>query len=180
MKRMLLAVLLLSACREEAVLPDPVALTPEAVGHYCQMNLLEHPGPKAQVHLKGIEAPLFFSQVRDAIAYQRMPEQAAEIAAVYVNDVGTAPSWDRAGQAGWVAAEAAFYVVGSDRSGGMGAPEFVPFADRSEADRFAAKHGGRVAELASVGDAEVLAPVEVDAGSEADFADSLRRLSQKE
>ncbi|WP_409998019.1 nitrous oxide reductase accessory protein NosL, partial [Escherichia coli] len=25
-------------------------MTEEALGHYCQMNLTEHPGPKAQVH----------------------------------------------------------------------------------------------------------------------------------
>ncbi|MDZ4093708.1 MAG: nitrous oxide reductase accessory protein NosL, partial [Paracoccaceae bacterium] len=74
----------LAACREDAPLPGPVAMTAEAVGHYCQMGILEHPGPKAQVHLDGLPAPLFFSQVRDAVAYQRMPEQSGRIIAIYV------------------------------------------------------------------------------------------------
>jgi nitrous oxide reductase accessory protein NosL len=29
-------------------------MTEEAVGHFCQMELLEHPGPKAQAHLDGL------------------------------------------------------------------------------------------------------------------------------
>ena len=76
---MLLAALLaVSACKEE-VKQDvtPQELTAQTLGHYCQMNLLEHPGPKAQVHLQGMPAPLFFSQVRDAIAFMRAPEQIA-------------------------------------------------------------------------------------------------------
>ena len=95
MKRLLL-VLLLAACRTEPDAPPPTAMTAESVGHYCQMNLLEHPGPKAQVFLEGSSAPLFFSQVRDAIAYMRAPEQVAPILAVYVNDMGRAgATWER-------------------------------------------------------------------------------------
>ena len=56
------AVLLLGACRQDsAALPDPVPLTPEAVGYFCQMNLLEHDGPKAQLYLKQFPQPLFVS-----------------------------------------------------------------------------------------------------------------------
>ena len=46
------ALMLLSACKEEvAQNTAPQDMTPETLGHYCQMNLLEHPGPKAQVFL---------------------------------------------------------------------------------------------------------------------------------
>ena len=39
-----------------------VALTPDAMGHFCQMNLLEHPGPKGQVHLEGLPGtPLYLA-----------------------------------------------------------------------------------------------------------------------
>ena len=60
MKRMVLAALLLAACQEEVVQnTDPLPLTPETLGHFCQMNLLEHEGPKGQVHLDGLPgAPL--------------------------------------------------------------------------------------------------------------------------
>ena len=118
----LLATLSLAACKEEAATPPPpVALTAQAVGHYCQMDLLEHPGPKAQVHLDGLPDPLFFSQVRDAIAYQRMPEQSHAIRAIYVNDMAVAPSWAQPGPDNWIDASTAHFVIGSDATGGMDA-----------------------------------------------------------
>lgn len=81
MKRALILTLMLlvSACKEEVTQDvTPVALGPDTTGYFCQMTLPEHPGPKGQVHLEGLPgAPLFFSQVRDTIAYQRMPSQDA-------------------------------------------------------------------------------------------------------
>jgi copper chaperone NosL len=155
---LLLAILTLAACREDlAGLPQPVPLTADSVGHYCQMDLLEHPGPKAQVHLKGLPDPLFFSQVRDAIAYQRMPEQSHAISVIYVNDMGAAPAWDRPGADNWINAAQAHYVTGSAAKGGMDAPELVPFLSSWQAEAFARAHGGRVVTLAQVADADVLA-----------------------
>ena len=180
---LVLALLALAACRTEtAALPDPVALTEESVGHYCQMNLFEHPGPKAQVHLDGMPYPIFFSQVRDAVAYQRMPEQSAIIAATYVNDMGASgATWEEPGAENWIAADAAFYVVGSDTTGGMGAPELVPFAEEGDARAFAAEEGGQVLRLADIQDAEVLSPVDVGdgpaaAGDDADYRERLQAL----
>ena len=175
---------LLSACKEEAVQSTaPLDMTPETLGHYCQMNLLEHPGPKAQVFLEGNPAPLFFSQVRDAIAYMRGPEQVAPILAVYVNDMGqTGATWEKPGDGNWIPADAAFYVVGSARAGGMGAPETVPFSTRERAEAFATAEGGRVLALAEVTDDMVLTPVETDAddgADDADFDGRLRALPNK-
>lgn len=176
----------LTACREEAAeQPEPVVLSASAVGHYCQMNMLEHPGPKAQVHLEGLPAaPLFFSQVRDAVAYQRMPEQSHAITAIFVSDMSKAPSWDAPGRDNWIAAGEAYYVVGSSRKGGMGAPELVPFASRQDAEQFATNHGGHVSRLSDIPDAAALAPV-VAADSAHDdthaghgYAERLRALSR--
>lgn len=184
MKRALwmLALLALTACREDAAsLPGPVTMTAEAVGHYCQMNLMEHPGPKAQVHLAGLADPLFFSQVRDAIAYQRMPEQSYPIRVIYVSDMGAAPSWESPGADNWTPARDAFYVVGSSRVGGMGAPELVPFADPQAAADFAARHGGQVMRLEQIPDSAVLAPVDATASGgqdDADYAARLKKLSR--
>lgn len=173
MNRLLLAVIAvvaLSACKEEAaVRPPPVAMTAEALGHYCQMNLLEHPGPKAQVHLAGLDAPLFFSQVRDAIAYQRMPEQSHDIVAIYVSDMGAAPSWENPGADNWISADEAVYVVGATLAGGMGTPELVPFADRAAAEDFVIRNGGEIRALASVPDDAVLAPVEIELDADGNF-----------
>ena len=166
--------LILGACRaEEAARPAPVPMTEEVVGHYCQMDLFEHPGPKAQVHLDGMPHPLFFSQVRDAVAYQRMPEQSAVIAAVYVNDMGApGATWEQPGAENWVPADLAFYVVGSDTVGGMGAPELVPFAEETDAAAFAVANGGRVLRLDDIADTEVLSPVEIGGGHHAHEAES--------
>lgn len=178
-----LVALALSGCKEDsAERPLPVTMTAEAVGHYCQMDLLEHPGPKAQVHLTGLPGtPLFFSQVRDAVAYLRMPEQSHEIAAVYVSDMASAASWEIPGADNWIPASAAHYVVGSSRTGGMGAPELVPFSDAASAAQFAQRHGGQVQELADIPDTAVLAPVATSATTpdDDDFADRLRALSQE-
>lgn len=176
---LLVAILaLLSACKEDvANNTTPQDLTPETLGHYCQMNLLEHPGPKAQVFLEGNPAPLFFSQVRDAIAFMRGPEQIAPILAVYVNDMGIAgATWDKPGDGNWIAADKAFYVVDSARRGGMGAPETVPFSSRERAAAFTLTEGGHVLALADITDAMVLAPVETDTETAPDDDDYLGRL----
>lgn len=178
------ALALLAGCKEEVTQDvSPRDMTPQTLGHYCQMNLLEHPGPKAQVFLEGMLAPLFFSQVRDAIAYARAPEQVAPILAIYVNDMGAAgATWEKPGDGNWIAADKAFYVVGSARQGGMGAPETVPFSSRDKADAFASAEGGQVLALADITDAMVLTPVETGADQEADdadFRDRLRTLPDK-
>ncbi|MGL4281243.1 MAG: nitrous oxide reductase accessory protein NosL [Albidovulum sp.] len=189
MKRaLILAALLLTACQEEKQDISPVELTETAVGHYCQMELLEHPGPKAQVHLEGAPGkPLFFSQVRDAVAYSRLPEQDGVILAIYVNDMGAdGATWDSPGVTNWIAADQAHYVVGSGVEGGMGAPELVPFSNLDKAAEFAAAKGGTVMALSAVPDEAVIAPVDHgdhsghgSAADDTDFNQRLKILSEK-
>lgn len=184
---MLTLMLLVSACKEEVTQDvTPVALGPDTTGYFCQMTLPEHPGPKGQVHLEGLPgAPLFFSQVRDTIAYQRMPEQTHRILAIYVNDMGApGATWDSPGETNWIAAEDAFFVLGSDMAGGMGAAEIVPFADRAKAEDFATRHGGAVMRLGDIPDSAVAPPdTATPAGpgapaeTDSQFQDRLRALS---
>ncbi|MEZ5776954.1 MAG: nitrous oxide reductase accessory protein NosL [Paracoccaceae bacterium] len=182
-KLLLIAVWFVAACRDDAVPPPPVSMTETAVGFYCQMELEEHPGPKAQVHLKDVSAPLFFAQVRDALAYQRMPEQSHEIAATYVSDMDRAPSWADPGEDNWIAAKDAYYVVGSDRAGGMGAAETVPFASPDGARDFANAHGGQVMRMTDIPDDALLAPADTGPATgdaDDDYAERLRALMQKD
>lgn len=174
----------LAACKQEVAQDvSPRDFSAETIGHYCQMNLLEHDGPKAQVHLEGIPDPLFFSQARDAIAYMRAPEQIAPILAVYVNDMGhEGATWETPGDGNWITVEDAFFVLGSRREGGMGAPETVPFGTEDAAQAFAETEGGTVLRLAAIPDSEVLAPVEMpeaDPADDADFEDRLRALGRE-
>jgi len=165
-----LAALLVAGCREEpSTPPGPVAMTPEALGHYCQMNLTEHPGPKAQVHLEGMAAPLFFSQVRDAIAYQRMPEQSHAIRGIYVSDMGRAQSWASPGVDNWIAVDKAVFVVDSKKVGGMGVTELIPFSDKAAASDFIAKHGGSIRDLREIPDEVVLRPIDIKTDENGNF-----------
>ncbi len=159
----LLILALLAACGKDtnSTLPAPQTLNDEAAGYYCQMIILEHPGPKGQLFLDGMPAPLWFSQVRDGLAYLKSPEQEGEVLVLYVNDMGVAPSYDEPGPDNWINAKDAFYVVGSDAVGGMGAPELVPFASREQAQEFAGKRGGAILTLDEIPAETVLSPVEI-------------------
>ncbi len=145
----LLGLILLAACGgpggEEA--PPPAPLTRAATGYYCGMIVVDHKGPKAQIHLRGRREPLFFSSVRDAIAFTRLPDEPHDIVAFYVHDMARAKSWEHPGDAAWTDAKTAYYVIGSDRRGGMGAPEAIPFSDEDAAAAFVAGHGGRIVRL---------------------------------
>lgn len=164
MKRLLIAALLLAACKDEvAKAPDPVPFTGETLAHFCAMNVAEHGGPKGQIHLEGIPEPLFFAQVRDAVAYLKSPERDAAIVATYVTDMGKAASWDEPGPTNWTPADTAVFVVEADVAGGIGAPEIVPFADPAAAEAFIGRYGGRAVPLAEIPDEAALAPVDFDA-----------------
>ncbi|WP_244265692.1 nitrous oxide reductase accessory protein NosL [Polycladidibacter hongkongensis] len=139
--------------------PAPVALSEEALSFYCQMNVLEHPGPKAQIHLAGAPAPLFFAQVRDAIAFIKSEERPGDVLAIYVSDMGKAPSWDAPGDDNWTLASTAKFVVGAKQSGGMGAPEIVPFSSEDAAQAYAKRKGGKVMALAEIPAQSVLGEV---------------------
>jgi len=162
----LLPLALIAGCKGDVTvpesLPEPLVLTEEAAGHYCQMVILEHQGPKAQIHLAGFPAPLWFSQVRDGIAYLKSPEQSAEILVLYVNDMGAAVSWTEPGADNWINAETAYFVVGSDAIGGMGAPELAPFSRLTSAEQFAKEHGGDIMLLSEISPEIVLSPVDFD------------------
>jgi copper chaperone NosL len=162
MKWPLLALTLLAGCYDETrgALPDPQILNEDATGYYSQMAVLAPQGPKAQLFLKGMPAPLWFSQVRDGLAYLKAPEQEAEILVLYVSDMGKAARYDEPAPDNWINAHDAFYVVGSDAIGGLGAPEIVPFGTGKSATEFAITHGGKVLKLDEIPAEIVLSPVE--------------------
>jgi len=158
----LLSVLLLAACDEAptvATVPDPLEPTREAIGYYCNMIVVDHIGPKGQAFLTDRAEPIWFTSVRDTIAFTMLPEEPRNIAAVYVNDIGRT-DWDRPSAGAWVAAREAWYVIGSPMRGGMGAPEAVPFGDRAAADQFAGTHGGTVVAFGDIPEDAILGPVD--------------------
>lgn len=147
---------------DEAEVPKPQAVTAEATGHYCNMLLSEHEGPKGQIFLKSEKQPIWFSSVRDTITFTLLPEEPKDIVAIYVTDM-TSTDWSQPGDDSWIDAREAFYVIGSDRAGGMGAPEAVPFKAEAGAKSFQAEHGGEVVRYDGIPKDYILAPVEPDA-----------------
>jgi copper chaperone NosL len=143
--------------QKSAEVPKPHALDRQAIGHYCGMDVLEHPGPKGQVLLQSRIDPVWFSTARDALAFALLPEEPRDILAIYVSDMARAPSWDEPGAENWVEARKAWFVVGGTARGGMGVAETVPFSDRAAAERFAAEKGGTVLAYADVPRDQVLA-----------------------
>lgn len=136
---------LLSACGEdEAPPPPPQELSGSEISHYDQMIVVDHDGPRAQIHLESQEEPVWFSSVRDAFAFHFLPEEPRDIAAIYVTDTGRAASWADPGPGVWIEAREAFFVLASAMRGGMGAEEPVPFGTEEAARAFAAEHGGEV------------------------------------
>jgi copper chaperone NosL len=148
----LLAPLALAACddKQAAQAPPPQKMTAEVIGHYCGMNLLEHPGPKGQIFAASLIEPVWFSSARDTIAFTMLPDEPKDILAIYVSDMGKAPSWDKPGADNWVEARKALFVIGSRVKGGMGSNEAVPFSDRGAAERFVAESGGRIVTFAEL------------------------------
>jgi copper chaperone NosL len=160
-----LAAGLLAACdgEPEAAAPAaPVEVTAEATGRYCGMLLADHDGPKGQIHLAGSDEPLWFSSVRDTIAFTRLPEEPKNIAAIYVNDMGVAQNWRQPEPGTWTEARDAWFLIYSDRRGGMGAPEAVPFSDKAAAEAFRIAHGGQIVRFDDIPQDYVLGPVELD------------------
>jgi copper chaperone NosL len=156
---LLLVALALAGCGDKAPVepPRPQELTRDAIGYFCNMTVVEHKGPKGQIFLSDQAQPLWFTSVRDTLAFTVLPGEPKNIAAIYVTDMGRA-SWDAPEPGTWIDARAAFYVLGSDRVGGMRAPEVVPFARKEDAQQFMRRHGGEIADFRSIPPASILEP----------------------
>lgn len=168
------AAVLLSACNQDAkhsAIPAPVTLNGDAMGVFCGMNLLEHPGPKGQIITGSRIDPFWFTSVRDTVAFTLMPDQPRDIRVVYVSDMARAPSWENPGATNWIEARKAFFVIESRKHGGMGAAEAVPFGDRAVADAFVASNGGRVVGLAEIPSTYVLGSDNAGDPSKRDHSD---------
>ena len=157
----LLVATLTWACgdRQPATVMGPQELTRDAVGYFCGMTVLDHKGPKGQVFLTDRQQPLWFTSVRDTIAFTLLPGEPKNIAAIYVTDIGHA-NWNQPEPGTWIDARKAFYVLGSDRVGGMQAPEVVPFVTMEDAKLFIKQHGGGIFIFDTIPRESILEPAE--------------------
>lgn len=159
MAAFLLCAGLLAGCGGEAPPEPPVtpaAITADAVGQYCGMNLVDHPGPKGQVHLRQQQKPIWLSSVRDTFAFLMLPDEPKNVRAAFVSDMGAASAPDRADPSRWVDARQAWYVSGSKAPAAMTGAELYPFAHETDAAAFADRYGGQVRRFADIKPEEVL------------------------
>ncbi|NGZ27921.1 MAG: copper resistance protein CopZ, partial [Magnetococcales bacterium] len=121
--------------------PLPQDFTRDTMGYYCSMALVEHDGPKGQVHVAGERDPLWFSNVRDAVTYLKGEGSTRRIRAFYVNDMSQA-AWEKPGP--WMDGFTASFVVDSRQQSSMGDGEWIPFANKQAAEAFIQQQGGRL------------------------------------
>ena len=168
----LLVPLTLAGCNDKqaAKVPPPHRMTAEDIGHYCGMNVLEHPGPKGHIFAASLIEPVWFSSVRDTIAFTMLPDEPQDILAIYVSDMGKTPDWDKPGADNWIEARKALFVIESRVKSGMGGDEAVPFSDKAAAEKFAGENGGRIVGFNDVPRDYVLASATVPGTAAADEA----------
>lgn len=175
--------LALAACGQEQTAAPPVAheVPADATTYFNGMIVVYHAGPKGQVWLVGdADRPLWFSSTRDTIAFTMLPGERQDIAAIYVHDMARATNWDAPEQGTWIEARRAWYVVGSSKRGGMGAPEPVPLGDKAAAERFAQEFGGTVVAFDAVPESYILGEVDVGAHLAPAIVQDLDRIGNAE
>lgn len=159
---------LLASCNQKQAQQTPVPQSPtrDDIGYFCGMIVEEHKGPKSQLFLSGNAKPLWFTSVRDGIAYTLLPEETGTVLALFVTTVDAA-DWDHPEQQpqAWINADQAWYVVGSQKRGGMGAAEAIPFKSETAAQGFTEKYGGQVKRLADIPNNYILGNSEVNANT---------------
>jgi copper chaperone NosL len=151
--------LLLLACSksQDVTKPAPQVLTRDIVGYFCGMIVEDHSGPKSQILLAGKAQALWFTSVRDGIAFTLLPEESARRSAFYVTAMDKG-SWDHPEQhaGAWIDASAAWYVIDSSQSGGMGMPEVIPFSAEKAAQEFIQQHGGELVRYSMIPSSYIL------------------------
>lgn len=147
--------------------PDPRAITTESVGHFCSMDLIEHDGPKGQIFVKGRADPLWFSTIRQTLAYTILPDSPKGLDAIYVTDMAVVKNMRQPEVESWMNARDAYYVTESEQAGGMGGEDPLPFSDRGKAEEFAARYGGQILKFDEISEDyilhyDMLAPLAAD------------------
>ena len=138
-------VVLVAACGEQ-VATQALEVRDDTACALDGMLLAEFPGPKGQiVYDQG--PPDFFCDTVELVSTLLAPEQQKRVVGAYTQDMAQT-SWDKP-QGHWIDAKAAFYVIGSRKTGSMG-PTLATFAQEADAQAFARENGGKVLRFAAI------------------------------
>ena len=121
--------LLLAACGDDkpAAPAEPVATIPtDARDYFNQMGVSDTGGSKGQVRRSDNGETLWFDSVRTTLTYLRLPE--------------TANAW-------YVHTPEAPQLIGKD--------DYLPFADKAAAEKFAGEHQGKILRASDISEQEL-------------------------
>lgn len=121
--------------------------TPDTVCVLDGLRLIDYPGPKAQIHYSGRDAPDFFCDTVEMFHVFLAVARRQDIRGMFVQDIGKT-GWDEP-QGHWIDARQAHYVHGSSRFGPMG-PTLASFSVSAEAEAFARQFGGKLLQFDDV------------------------------
>lgn len=145
------AIGLLSACGQRThtgPAPTPVEFGDDTLCILDGLRLIDHPGPKAQIHWVGRDEPDFYCDTVEMFhLFLATQHRDTRIRALYVQDMSQADWYAPRGE--WMDARAALYVQGSSRMTAMGTT-LASFSEASAADSFVREFGGQILRFADV------------------------------
>ncbi|MCL1056688.1 nitrous oxide reductase accessory protein NosL [Shewanella gelidimarina] len=142
---LLLLMPLLFACSQQ----DSEVMTIAAVPihehdrcHMCGMMIKKYPGPKGQVHLKGLQVTPKFCSTRDMFNFALQSENQRQVTDLFVHDMAKT-DWESPEDSAFIDAKTAWYVYGASKKAVMG-PAVASFGTKEGAVKFAQELGGIV------------------------------------
>ncbi len=130
---------------QQQMLHKAVAIESADECHLCGMLITRFDGPKGEVFRKESGEQVFkFCSTRDMFSYYLDPENKRNVAQMLVHDMSKMP-WGSEGidDKYFIDAKAAWYVVGSEKTGAMG-ETLASFSQQDDAKAFAEEFGGKV------------------------------------
>lgn len=134
--------LLLAGCNEQqdAQSLSPVAFHADDECHVCGMVIADFPGPKGEA--VGAGEVRKFCSAAEMFGWWLQPENQKSGLRLYVHDMGRS-HWDAPSDEYLIDASSAWYVIGPDLPGAMGAV-LASFSEEHAARALASQKGGRV------------------------------------
>lgn len=130
---------------QQKVIHQAVAMESSDECHLCGMLITRFDGPKGEVFRKEQGDQVYkFCSTRDMFSYYLDPENQRNVSQMLVHDMSKMP-WgsDSIDDKYFIDAKTAWYVMGSEKTGAMGAT-LASFSQQADAQAFAKEFGGKV------------------------------------